>query len=112
HKLTATERGVLEPFRAEPIRLRAARGEWESFQIVVMASEENAKSVAARATQLVSNAGVLAPQNVELYWENFVYVEQPSGNRRLEKLWWPDALIPLSLQKEKTIAPQRSEVLW
>jgi hypothetical protein len=111
-KLTAKERGVLEAFQYTPIHLRAARGEWESFQIVVTAQTNELKNVSARATQLVSEDGVLAPQNIELYWENFVYVENPSGNERLEKLWWPDALIPLSLQKEKTIAPQRSEVLW
>lgn len=112
HKLTAKERGVLEPFQSTPIHLRTARGEWESFQIVVAAGNEELKNVTAQATQLVSDNGVLAPQNVELYWENFVFVENPSGNKRLEKLWWPDALIPLSLQKEKTIAAGRNEVLW
>jgi hypothetical protein len=112
-KLTAKSKGQLEPFSVQPVQMVAARGEWESFQIVVSAGAKPLQVTKIQATNLASHlAHIIPASNIELYWENYVYVDKPSGNRRLEKLWWPDALIPLSLQPTKTIAPHTSEVLW
>src|SRR5688572_21322828 len=94
HKLTASARGVLEPFTATPVQLRAARGEWESFQVVITAGDAPLREVRIAAPGLATHLGEHIPaSNIQLFWENYVFVEKPSGNRRLEKLWWPDALI-------------------
>jgi hypothetical protein len=112
NKLTATNAGVLEPYKCEPVRLRAARGEWECFQVVVAADDVTLGEVTVTASELRSRRGkALAGAKLQLYWENYVLVDKPSGNRRLEPLRWPDALIPTSLQP-KTIEARRAGVLW
>lgn len=113
HKLTARTPGVLEPFTATPTQLRAARGEWECFQIVITAGDTPLSDVSATATGLATHLGEYIPlTNTQLFWENYVFVPHPSGNRRLEKLWWPDALIPVTLQPHQNILPHQSKVVW
>ncbi len=112
-KLTAKMRGKLEPFSPVPAQLKAARGEWECFQIVVTASEKPLRNLRIKTTPLATHLGEFVfPKNIQIYRENFVFVDKPSGNARVEKLWWPDALIPLDLQKEIVVAPHTSEVFW
>lgn len=112
-KLTAKERGVLEPFTSTPAQLKAVRGEWECFQIVVTAGAGALKNVRLQATPLATYLAEFIPaQNIQIYRENYVFVEQPSGNSRREKLWWPDALVPLKLQDSIEIAPHKAEVFW
>ena len=112
-KLTAKTRGVLEPFKAAPAQLRAAKGEWECFQVVMSAGDVELKNVRLSSTPLATHLGeFIARKNIRIYRENYVFADKPSGNKRIEKLWWPDALIPLDLQKEINIAPGKSEVFW
>ena len=112
-KLTAVAPGVLETFQSEPVALRAVRGEWENFQIVVQAANESLPQIEVAAVDLYHHNGpTISAENIHLFWENYVYVPQPSGNRRLNKLWWPDALIPPQLQTDTSVAPQKSRVLW
>jgi len=112
-KLAAKTKGNLEPFAATPAQLRAFKGEWECFQIVITAGDEALKNVRLSSTMLATHLGeFIAAKNIQIYRENFVFVDKPSGNRRLEKLWWPDALIPLPLQQKFEIAPGQSEVFW
>ena len=113
HKLTARQKGVLEPFAPTPVQLLAARGEWECFQIVIAAGNRPLRDIRLSATMLATHlARFLPAKSLHFYRENFVRVEHPSGNRRLEKLWWPDALIPLEAQPIPDIAVGCSEVLW
>jgi hypothetical protein len=113
HKLTAIEPGVMEPFPFIPIRLEAARGEWECFQIVIRADDQPLTDIRARASSLQAGDGTaIDAANVQLYWEHYVLVDHPSGNRRLEKLWWPDALIPTSIAPPQPIPPHHSAALW
>ncbi|MBV9469180.1 MAG: hypothetical protein JOZ57_08030, partial [Abitibacteriaceae bacterium] len=113
HKLTARTVGVLEPFTAEPVQLHAARGEWECFQIVITAGNQPLSDVSVTSTGLATHLGEYLPvHNVQLFWENYVLVSHPSGNRRLEQLWWPDALIPTALHPRQTVAPGQSIVAW
>ncbi|HEX8833558.1 MAG TPA: hypothetical protein VF719_05125, partial [Abditibacteriaceae bacterium] len=60
-KLTATAPGVLEPFVATPVQLRAARGEWECFQVVVRAGREPLRNVHFNATSLATQLGQFVP---------------------------------------------------
>jgi hypothetical protein len=112
-KLTAKTRGQLESFSPVPAQLKAARGEWECFQIVVTAGEKPLRNLRLKSTPLATHLGeFIALKNLQIYRENFVFVDKPSGNARMEKLWWPDALIPLDLQTDISIAPHTSEVFW
>ena len=111
-KLTALQNGVLEPFPSPPIQLRAARGEVENFQFVVTAGAAPIKKLEIAPTGLASIGGdYIAPQNLQIYRENYVFVAQPSGNRDLAPKWWPDALIPLDLA-EKSVESGKSAVFW
>jgi hypothetical protein len=93
--------------------LQAARGEWESFQIVVTAGAKPLRDVTVATSGFRSASGrQVAPSNVQIFRENYVLIDKPSGNRRLEKLWWPDALIPLTLQPKVDAEPRRSVVFW
>jgi len=112
HKMTATAPGVLERYQSTPIKLRATRGEWECFQVVVTANAEPLSQVQVALSPFSANRQKQKTEfPSQLYWENFVIVDKPSGNRRLEKLWWPDALIPTALQP-KSIEANRAAVLW
>lgn len=111
-KLTAKEKGVLQDFVAQPVRLMATRGEWESFQIVITAGKQTVE-VSCEASDIVrENQDVIPAASLASYWENFVFVSVPSGNRDMQPLWWPDALVPTNLQPKKLIPPAKSEVLW
>ena len=111
-KLTATAPGALEKYESAPTQLQAARGEWENFQIVVTAGDEPLADIRVAPADFASPSARISAQNVRLFWENYVFVAHPSGNRRLLRLWWPDALIPPELQKDTSLAPHRSRVLW
>lgn len=112
HKLTATSPGVLEPITAEPIQLRAARGEWENFQFVVTAGSAPIEKLEITPNGLASIGGDFIPaKNLEIYRENYVYVARPSGNRELKPKWWPDALIPQNLAPS-SIEAGKSAVCW
>lgn len=111
-KLTAAAPGVLEKYQSVPATLQAARGEWENFQIVVTADDEGIASVDPVLSDLTSRDGRITAENIHVFWENYVYVPHPSGNRHLQKLWWPDALIPAGLQTDTSLAPHHSHVLW
>lgn len=119
-KLTATAPGVLESYVAQPIRLKAARGEWECFQVVVTAGLAALENISVADVDIQGTgqepaaAGSGTPK-AETYWENYVLIDKPSGNRRLEKLYWPDALIPAQAPGQaarRTVAAGKSEVVW
>lgn len=111
-KLTAIKPGVLENFKSEPASLHAVRGEWENFQIVVQAGDKRLETVEPILNDLTSQNKTFPSENIKVFWENYVYVPHPSGNRRLEKLWWPDALIPAEDQNDTSVEPNRARVLW
>lgn len=111
-KLTATLPGALEPFRTEPVQLQAARGEWESFQVVVTAGQKPIDKLEIAPNGLASIGGDFIPsKNLEIYRENYVFVAKPSGNRELQPKWWPDALLPLDLAP-KSVEAGKSAVFW
>ena len=110
-KLTASKPGVLLPFRAEPVVLRAARGEWESFQFVVTAGAQPIESVQIAPNGLATiGAEFIQSKQLEIWRENYAFVEKPSGNRELRPLYWPDALLPIA--KTTRIEAGQSAVFW
>ena len=110
-KLTESAPGVLLPFGAEPVTIRAARGEWESFQFVVTAGDAPIENLRITPNGLATiGAEFIESKQFSLWRENYVYVAQPSGNRELRPLWWPDALLPLD--KITRIEAGKSAVFW
>jgi hypothetical protein len=82
------------------IALHAARGEWESFQIIVQAPASGLTQVNVTAPELVSADGsTIGGADIVRYREWFVYLPQGSPdwqgrNRPQGPGWYPDALIP------------------
>ena len=113
HKLTATQDGTLREYPTKPVQIEAARGGWYSFQCVVEAGDAPLRDLKIEPTHFATTLGqfILKP-NIHLYWENFVQVETPSGNRELQPLWWPDALLPIETQPTRLIEADKSAVLW
>lgn len=111
-KLTARAPGQLEPFRAAPIQLRGARGQTTDFQFVVAAGDAPIQNIKITRNGLASIiSDFIAPQNLQIYRENYVFVAKPSGNRELKPKWWPDALVPLEIAP-KDLAARQSAVFW
>jgi len=84
---------------AAEIHLDAARGEYESFQIIVRASPAALSNVNLLAPDLTGPGGTIARGQLTLYREHYVYVGVSSPdwggrNRPLPAGWYPDALIP------------------
>ncbi len=110
-KLVASKPGVLLPFGADPVVMRAARGEWESFQFVVTAGAKPIENLQITPNGLATiGAEFIESKQLEIWRENYVYVAKPSGNRELRPLYWPDALLPLD--KTARIEAGQSAVFW
>ena len=110
-KLPAQAPGVLLPFRAEPVVLRAARGEWESFQFVVTAGAQPLENLQITPNGLATaGAEFIGSSQLQFYRENYAFVAKPSGNRELRPLWWPDALLPTG--QNRRIEAGQSAVFW
>lgn len=88
------------PRTATEINLYAARGEYEPFQIGIRAWQQNLTNVNVSISDLCgSNHRIIPRENLTLYREHYVYVNQPSPDRRgtnrsLGKNWYADGLIP------------------
>ncbi len=80
--------------------LYAARGECESFQVVIRAPSGNLANVDVSVGDLVGPNGAVVPESsLELYREQYVYVPRGSedrggSNRPRGPGWYPDGLIP------------------
>ena len=82
------------------IKLQAAKGEYEAFQIVVHAPPGNLKQVNVTVSDLTSADGSLITQdNITLYREHYLQLDRPSydgwsANPTRGAGWYADALIP------------------
>jgi len=80
-------------------QLEAAKGEYESFQIIVRAPSSGLTNVNVSVTDLTGSAGTIAKSNLALFREQYVYVNASSpnwggSNQPLGPGWYPDGLIP------------------
>ncbi len=88
------------PGTASSISLYAAKGEGESFQVVVRAPASGLSQVNLSASDLIGPGGTtISKQSLTFYREYYVYVSQSSpdfgvGNRPMGVGWYPDGLIP------------------
>jgi len=82
--------------------ISAARGEYESFQIIVSGGSNGLANVNVTVSDLEGPDGQVIPRrSLTLYREKYVYVNKPSpnwkgSNQPLGVGWYPDALIPFT----------------
>lgn len=80
---------------AETVEISAARGEWESFQIVVTAGDGNLRGVSAEMSPLKKETGEsLPPKNVALYREVFLPIRYSSPQATEPPGLIADPLVP------------------
>jgi hypothetical protein len=76
--------------------IKAARHEYEAFQVVIRAPDETAlQNVMVTVSDLVG-PGVIPAGRVALYREHYVQVTRPSPGSPYKPGTWPDALIPFA----------------
>ncbi|GEM87690.1 DUF4091 domain-containing protein [Meiothermus granaticius] len=98
------------PQENKPIELFAARGEYESFQVVVF-GPKGLRGVNLQVSDLSGPGGaVIAKDHLSLYREHYLPVSTPSPhrggpNRPLGKGWYPDALIPFDSSTRPQYTP-------
>jgi hypothetical protein len=115
-KLTTSENGVIatpQNFYHGWPNVRAARGEWESFQIVITARKVLLQNVHIEPESFQNPHGApILKDSWMIFRENYVQIPHPSARNSPPNLWWPDALIPQKLQPNISIEPGKSEVFW
>jgi len=99
-------------YDGEAVNLRAARGEYVSFQLVIAGEAgKELDDISVEMSPFSGDAGRLGPEP-ELFLEWSIKVRTPSSGYEKSSYgpgWYPDALIPLeSLQTD----PQRQGRLW
>src|SRR6266702_1239748 len=82
------------PAIVSSIEVRAARNEFEAFQMVVTARSPLNGVVVTAPTLTLDGSSITIPRSeVRLYREQNVYFSSPS-NPEGASGWWPDALVP------------------
>ena len=90
---------------ASPILIRAARNDFESFQIVVRPTERKLSCLSASVTGLTGPEGSLIPkENIEIRYAYYHYISKPTDAASLAG-WYPDALVPLDKGSDGLGAP-------
>jgi Domain of unknown function (DUF4091) len=93
------------PGQEKDVRLAAALGETESFQIVVrVPGGDDTPDIKVEISDLIAAAGRrISGRQVQLYREGYIYIDSNRGspdwhgaNRPLGPGWYPDALIPFA----------------
>jgi hypothetical protein len=91
------------PRALAPVRLHAARGEYESFQLALRSSSGTVTGIRIAPTDLHGPGAAIIPARfVTAYVERYVYVDKASptnssaANRSLGIGWYPDGLVPLA----------------
>jgi len=94
--------------------IKAAKNEFESFQIVVGAIQKNITVVKAEMSDLTGDAGTIGKENITLFREEYIRVRRPSSRAQLPPGLYPDPLLPFINQVTgKPIEPfRRHTVKW
>jgi hypothetical protein len=97
------------------IQLYAARGEYESFQVIIRASRNGLTNVNLEISDLVGpNQSIIPKSSITLYREHYVHIVNSSVQKgfavkRLPAGWFPDALIPF-IDPATGMAPEPAEL--
>jgi hypothetical protein len=90
------------PGTGADVNIAAARGEYESFQIITNGAAKGLSNVNVTVSDLKGPGGQLIPRvNFTLYREKYMHVTSSSpnwkgSNQPLGPGWYPDALIPFT----------------
>lgn len=100
------------PANQREITLWAARGEYESFQVVVHAPASGLKNVNVSISDLSGERGRITKASMTLYREHYVQVTRGSPdrggtNRPLGPGWYADALIPFTAKTGEPLKPAK-----
>ena len=100
-----------QPSGAQAAEICAARNEWESFQVAVIAGGENLVVTEVGISQLVGPGGArIAGENVQLYREEYVRVRRSTPRAELPPGLYADPLVPfINPTTGKPIEPRRRE---
>ncbi|MEY4520467.1 MAG: hypothetical protein RLZZ499_3067 [Cyanobacteriota bacterium] len=84
------------------VQLRAAKGEYEAFQIVLQAPPGNLSNINVTVSDLSgSNGALISKSNITLYREHYIKLDRPSysgwsANPTKGQGWYADGLIPFA----------------
>ena len=85
------------PMGNQTIAIKAAKNEYEPFQVILRAEDENLKNVDVSVSDLVGENGHrIEKENIALFREHYVHVRMPSYRCENPPGWYPDALIPFT----------------
>jgi Domain of unknown function (DUF4091) len=92
------------------MELWAARGEYESFQVVVHAPARGLKNVNVAISDLMGERGRITKASLALYREHYLQITRGSPdrggtNQPLGPGWYPDALIPFATNSGTSLRP-------
>lgn len=76
--------------------IKAARNEYEAFQIVIRAPDDAPLRNTSVTVSPLVGPGVIPARRIALYREHYVQVTRPSRGSPYPPGWWPDALIPFA----------------
>jgi hypothetical protein len=77
------------------VTIKAARNEYEPFQVVVRAGTSQLKEVTVEMTDFRSKTGSVIPHShVSLYREHYLEISKASPKSKDGAGWFPDALVP------------------
>ncbi len=98
-----------ELYGRQQAEIQAARNEWESFQVVVAAGDENVQVAKAEISDLAGADGAkIGSDCIKLYREEYVRVRRPTRRAELPPGLYPDALVPfVNPITGETIEPRR-----
>ncbi|MCX6044820.1 MAG: DUF6067 family protein [Chloroflexi bacterium] len=80
----------------QAVYLRAARNEYEAFQVVVAAHGQKLTNGRAQISDFRGKSTIIDHQYATLYREHYVQVKTPSPLSPMDADWIPDALIPFA----------------
>ena len=95
------------PVASGPLRIAAARGEFEPFQIVVQAS--SAQSLNVSVSDFIKGSDVIA----DVVIHRVDYVNVTTAGDHFDRLgWWPDPLWPLDSGDTVSFPANENQPLW
>lgn len=89
---------------SESVEISCAQNEYESAQIIVNAKEK-IDDLYVTVSDLKSGSNTVSSQNISVYWEHYIFFKQKDIQNPnvtgLTEGYYPDALVPLNLRREK-----------
>ncbi len=94
--ITSLERiGLNEPlFGESQVVIKAAKNEYESFQVVIGAIEKNVQVINAEISDLSGDNGIIEKKNVIMYRPDYVRIAHSTPRAQLPPGLYPDPLVP------------------